>query len=497
MTQLFTFSAAAFLFFFSPSALFTEDQPGLEFDPNPYAGEHWYGVYLLGEKIGFGRWSLEKTSRGGATVWKAGLKLSYRLALGGEKREMGQEEERTYRPGAGLIEFSARNSSILGTTSVSGIRNGSRFVITTDSSREVIPAREETLADYLSDLILVRSKAPVGAKISSLQFSPSLFRWITIIHTVGGIERVYLNGVATRIYRIESSFPELGISTESFIDENLHTIESRVGEVLTIREEGADQARNLDYETDLLRLTAVKAANPPGRPRQTKSLLLRLNGIGDPDLIISSPRQRYRPISADSYYLWIESGEPDGSKPSPEIPIADPELAPYLASSPYIQSSHPEIEELARAVAGGEENSRKVAGLLSGWIHKNLEKTFLTAPPSARTVLREKKGDCKAHSVLFVALARNLGLPARQVSGLVLMEDGKFYYHQWAEAFLGRWIGVDPVFDQLPVDATHLKLSEGDPQNQIRLLKLIGELSIEVLEVPPGKDSIFFDSKRE
>ena len=102
--------------------------------------------------------------------------------------------------------------------------------------------------------------------------------------------------------------------------------------------------------------------------------------------------------------------------------------------------------------------------------------------PDALAVLREKKGDCKAHSVLLVALARAAGLPARPVSGLVETGDGRFYYHQWAEIYAGRWLPVDPVFNQVPADATHIKLNEGGLLNQIRLANIIGSLKIDVLD---------------
>ncbi len=126
---------------------------------------------------------------------------------------------------------------------------------------------------------------------------------------------------------------------------------------------------------------------------------------------------------------------------------------------------------------------------LVDWVYQNLEKSFLAAIPNALDVLKKRSGDCKAHSVLFVALARSLGLPARQVSGLVEIEDGKFYYHQWAEVHTGRWIPVDPVFGQVRADATHIKLSQGDLVEQLRLLNIIGAISIKVLDYQTDEEA--------
>ena len=124
----------------------------------------------------------------------------------------------------------------------------------------------------------------------------------------------------------------------------------------------------------------------------------------------------------------------------------------------------------------------RVSEMLVEWLYQNLKKSFMAAIPNAVDVLKKRSGDCKAHAVLFTALARSRGLPARLVSGLVEADDGAFYYHQWVEVYTGQWIPVDPVFGQVPVDATHIKLSQGDMSEQLRLLNAIGSISIEILD---------------
>jgi hypothetical protein len=61
--------------------------------------------------------------------------------------------------------------------------------------------------------------------------------------------------------------------------------------------------------------------------------------------------------------------------------------------------------------------------------------------------------------------------------------DGKFYYHAWPEVFLGDWVGVDPTFGQFPADAAHLRFTIGGLDRQTSLLRLMGNLKIDVLEV--------------
>jgi hypothetical protein len=96
-------------------------------------------------------------------------------------------------------------------------------------------------------------------------------------------------------------------------------------------------------------------------------------------------------------------------------------------------------------------------------------------------VLEAKRGDCNEHTVLFVALARAGGLPARTAAGLVYV-DGRFYYHAWPEVYLDGWVAVDPTFGQFPADAAHLRFTIGGLARQVDLIQLIGRLQLTVID---------------
>jgi transglutaminase-like putative cysteine protease len=97
-------------------------------------------------------------------------------------------------------------------------------------------------------------------------------------------------------------------------------------------------------------------------------------------------------------------------------------------------------------------------------------------------VLRQKAGDCNEHAALFAALARAAGIPARIQAGIIYQE-GKFFYHAWNQVYLGSWISVDSTLNQLPADATHIRLVEGDLDRQLDLVRVIGRLKVQVREV--------------
>ena len=112
--------------------------------------------------------------------------------------------------------------------------------------------------------------------------------------------------------------------------------------------------------------------------------------------------------------------------------------------------------------------------------------------PNALEVLKQKQGACKEHTVLFTALARASGIPARMVAGLVYSDAyliKGFYYHSWAEVWLadkngenGKWVAVDPTFNQFPCDATHIRLKIGELKDMIPLMQVVGQIKIKVLE---------------
>ena len=116
-----------------------------------------------------------------------------------------------------------------------------------------------------------------------------------------------------------------------------------------------------------------------------------------------------------------------------------------------------------------------------------LAKCVTFSVPSALQVLESRQGDCNEHTVLYVAMARALGLPARTAVGLVYL-DGSFFYHAWPEVWLGEWVAVDPTFGQYPADASHIRFVVGGLAQQVEIIRLIGRLDIEVLESTSAGD---------
>ncbi len=82
----------------------------------------------------------------------------------------------------------------------------------------------------------------------------------------------------------------------------------------------------------------------------------------------------------------------------------------------------------------------------------------------AETALGAGKGVCQDHSHVFLSAARLLGIPARYVSGYLLMEgvEDQTASHAWAEAHVDGlgWVGFDAANNICPNDR-YVRLAVG------------------------------------
>jgi transglutaminase-like putative cysteine protease len=83
---------------------------------------------------------------------------------------------------------------------------------------------------------------------------------------------------------------------------------------------------------------------------------------------------------------------------------------------------------------------------------------------TAAEAFQAKRGVCQDHAHIYIAAARTLGIPARYVTGYLLVEGDEtaVAHHAWAEAFtddLG-WIGFDPANGVCPTP-NYVRLAVG------------------------------------
>ena len=235
-------------------------------------------------------------------------------------------------------------------------------------------------------------------------------------------------------------------------------------------------------DRDVLETTAIAANKRLGG--RVDALAVRLRGVDLAGYDLDGQRQR---LVGDT--LFVRPPTESALSADYRLPAGRQRDPEDTRAESLIQSNDPKIMSLAWRIAGAgggrdssARNPRIVAQRLNTWVHDSIRNRVTFGVPSALQVLQARSGDCNEHTQLFVALARAVGLPARIAAGLAYV-DGKFYYHSWPEVLLNDWVAVDPTFGQFPADAAHLRFVVGGLGRQTELLRLMGNLKIDVLSM--------------
>lgn len=127
-----------------------------------------------------------------------------------------------------------------------------------------------------------------------------------------------------------------------------------------------------------------------------------------------------------------------------------------LESTPLMPCGHPDLKAAVAEATDGETDARRAAERLARWVHDVLTKGSPdVAEASALQILSERRGDCSEHALLFVALCRTAGIPARRCSGWVNI-GSDWGAHAWAEIWVGAWVGADPTTGEVGTAARYL-----------------------------------------
>lgn len=124
----------------------------------------------------------------------------------------------------------------------------------------------------------------------------------------------------------------------------------------------------------------------------------------------------------------------------------NPEFEEYLKATPLMQVDDPLVKETALKIVEGETDARQAAHKIADFVYLSLSKgnSGVIGQYSAVEILKNRYGDCSEHCLLFTALCRAAGIPAKRVSGLVCLGN-LWGPHAWTEIWVGDWIGTDPT----------------------------------------------------
>jgi len=134
----------------------------------------------------------------------------------------------------------------------------------------------------------------------------------------------------------------------------------------------------------------------------------------------------------------------------------------FVQSTLRIPAENEKIIRILESMDKPASDSALIAALVTT-AHQQLTYADNQPAGSVLTALALGQGECTDFADLFTTLARAAGLPARTVFGIAYSngDQPSFMFHAWNEVLAnGQWQGVDPTWNQVRLDATHIKLSD-------------------------------------
>lgn len=166
-------------------------------------------------------------------------------------------------------------------------------------------------------------------------------------------------------------------------------------------------------------------------------------------------------------------------------PVAATDPAAFLGETLRLPVHHPDVVRLASGAVGAAATDAERLAALVAFVHDHIDYRPDAPPTSVLETIARRTGDCTEYADLLTTLARALGLPARTVVGLAYAdgEEPALAFHAWNEVALnGAWQAVDPTWNQLRADASHLPL-RGDATALLRLMQGDDGLRFRVAEM--------------
>jgi hypothetical protein len=289
-----------------------------------------------------------------------------------------------------------------------------------------------------------------------------------------GKKSILWGGLRTDVYQVRVDVNKAVLEQE--ILANGDPIRGKLGGLFELRAESEEIATKLDSgEVDMVAASSIKIDYNLGPSQSVTGLTLEATGL-DEFILPSSHRQSIRRDNGKVVLDLKADFRVDKASS-----LSEAEQKKYTSATATIQSDEKKVRKLAAEIVGSETDPLKKAELLKTWVYRSIRKTMACNSNTTLAILDNMAGDCTEHTLLFVSLARAVGLPARPLTGVAHV-DGLFGWHAWAEVHDGRqWVSVDPTWNELFVDSTHIVFSN-DPDDHA-WLNVLGNVSFKLVRM--------------
>ncbi len=150
------------------------------------------------------------------------------------------------------------------------------------------------------------------------------------------------------------------------------------------------------------------------------------------------------------YRTWARLNQLDPSRVK-EYDKNAPDYAYYTSDrKPHIDFSNEELKRVDNEVSAGDPNPILMAKRIYDWIAQNTiyqyAREYSTLDNISQYTAAKRAGDCGQHGMLFIALCRMNGIPARWTSGWQSYHAGGQGMHDWCEFYVEPWgwLPADP-----------------------------------------------------
>jgi transglutaminase-like putative cysteine protease len=425
------------------------------------AGDHWFRITLNDQQIGYMHSTIDRDWRG---RWQFATDLRFVLRPGQPVRIRQQLEFGALPPFPLLHgeQRTERSGAIADAAEL--VRQGDGYAWRRSAATGAEPRVEPVdwsfgLADYLAFEAWLRATAPAPGSTVTLpsldfgrrQLVPKRYR--ILARTADG-------------YEIENPAPHE--ATRVTLDGRLQPTHMTLA--------GLFDLERVPKSIALAPRTALQAASyhvPVDRPladhTRIRRLVLGVEG------------------SLDAARVWPELTDPAGAVLN--LGVGTPSGLPRTGEELAATEAHPvddaRIRRLAREAVAAVEGTAAQARALTRFVHGFVRYEADARSRHVLALLDDPAGDCSEYADLLTTLARSLGIPARTVFGLAYADETPpaFRFHAWNELSVdGRWIVVDPTWNQTEVDATHIPMPL-DVATALQLLTGGGNLRFVVRDV--------------
>lgn len=440
--------------------------------------QRWFDVTINDKKIGYAMNSYSETPLG--YVFKDYSLL--RMPMAGVVREVLVDFYAVVNDDLSIKSFTFGLTSGDYSTDVFGTMSGSNLQLKVQTGNQIsdieFPAVNGLYFPGVVPLLFASKGFPQG-DFSLPSIDPFSLTISDVNINVGAKEQLKIGDETFDVYRLEITTTGVVSTMWVTINGTVLKEEETAGMKMTLTsKEKALDIPDTDPQWDILKTFAVGVDRIINNPRDVSYMKVQLTGIEPAGFNLHDDFQRVISVKP----LIIEMNPTDSAKSAGKA-LSVKQLKAFIEPEPFIQSDNPRIIRQANQIVKDAENDSLKAVQLVDWVYINIEKDFVISIPSAVEVLRIRRGDCNEHSALFTAMARAVGIPTKICLGIVYSKD-MFYYHAWPAVYLnGRWRAVDPTFGQQAADATHIKLLEGGHDAQASLMRVVGKMNVEIIEL--------------